>query len=71
MGMILADNDQGLHAEAKTDSFCLFSDFGKDWSIELDWGQLSELRRLVGELTEYAERHGIKTFPTNQIGDGI
>lgn len=70
MGMIFEDNDQDIHAEAKTESFCLFSDYGKDWSIELHWHQLDELKRLVGDLHEYATEHGYVTYPET-LGEGI
>lgn len=57
-GLILDDHEMGIHAEARRESFALYSDFGKDWSIELPWDDLRELSYLVRKLEE-AKRRGV------------
>lgn len=58
MGLIVDDHDKNLHGEARRESFTLFSDFGKEWHIELDWEQLPELEFVLAQLRTVAERDG-------------
>lgn len=51
MGLILDDNDKGVHAEMRRESFVLFSDFGDD-RIELGYDKLDELKLLVDKIVE-------------------
>jgi hypothetical protein len=53
MGMILKDNEKGVHAEACRETFKLFTDFGHQ-SIELDWEKLEETYNLVRRLREHS-----------------
>lgn len=53
MGEILADNDKGVHAEARRESFVLFTDFG-DQRLELPWDRLAEASALVARLDEHS-----------------
>ena len=57
MGLILDDHEMGIHAEARRESFTLFSDYGKDWNIELSWSDLPELAYLVRKLVRYAKEN--------------
>jgi hypothetical protein len=43
MGLIVDDHDRGVHGELRRESFVLFSDFGKEWSVELDLAKLDEV----------------------------
>lgn len=62
MGCIMDDNNKGIHAEAKRDSFALHTDFGRE-SMELDWEQLDELILLVHRLKTYHEIDAMKEKP--------
>jgi hypothetical protein len=59
MGLILNDNNKGLHAEARRESFVLYTDMGED-SIELAWELLDELELLVTKLKTKRPPNGTK-----------
>lgn len=50
MGLIVDDHDKGIHGELRGRSFTIFSDFGKEWSVELDLDQLDELIYVLNEI---------------------
>lgn len=52
MGFIIKDNGKGVHAEARRESFVIFTDHG-DKRIELSWNQLEELKLLLQRLEEH------------------
>ena len=56
---ILVDNgaDSTLHGEARTKSFVIFTDFGRD-QIELDWCKFHAFKCLVESLETYAPIDG-------------
>lgn len=52
MGMILDTNGR-VHAEARRESFVIYDDFGKGFSVELEWDWLDDLEEAVRELREH------------------
>jgi len=50
MGYIVDDHDKGVHGELRRESFLLFSDYGKEWSVELELDKLDEVAYVVGLL---------------------
>ena len=64
MGFIVDDHGKNIHGELRRESFSIFSDFGKEWSVELDLDKLdelifvlSEIRRHRNEGKQYPEAH--------------
>lgn len=62
MGFIVDDHGMNIHGELRRESFTIFSDFGKEWSVELALAQLdelifilSEIRRLRNEGNQYQD----------------
>ena len=50
MGLIVDDHEMGIHGELRSRSFTIFSDFGKEWSVELDLDKLDELLFVLNEI---------------------
>lgn len=50
MGLIVDDHDLGIHGEMRRESFVLFSDYGKEFSLELDLDKLEEVLFVLGEI---------------------
>lgn len=71
MGFILDDHEMGVHAEARRETFSLYADFGEDWSVELPWSDLPELRYLVDKLVRYAKDNGKcpETWPVERYAN--
>lgn len=56
MGLIVEDHGKGIHGELRRESFTIFSDFGKEWSVELDLDKLDELIFVLNEIKLAKER---------------
>jgi len=52
MGLIVDDNGRGIHGELRRESFSVFSDFAKEWDIELDLEKLDEFFLVVRRLKD-------------------
>lgn len=50
MGLIVDDNDKGVHGELRRESFVIYSDFGEDWRAEIDLRLLDELIYVLGQI---------------------
>lgn len=61
MGFIVDDHDQGIHGELRRESFTVFSDFGKEFSVELPIEKLDEMIFVLHELR--ATRNEGKQYP--------
>lgn len=64
MGLIIEDHGLGIHAELRRESFTVFSDFGKEWDVELAIDKLDEFFFVIQSLRlarnsgkHYAEHH--------------
>jgi|GEM_PF-3330035 len=57
MGMILDLKNGEIHAEARSESFVIFTDFGED-RIELLWVQMAAVKEAVRALERYGKKHG-------------
>ena len=55
MGLIVDDHGKGIHGELRSRSFTIFSDFGKEWSVELDLDKLDELIFVLNEIKQAHE----------------
>jgi hypothetical protein len=64
---MILDEPEGarIHAEARRRSFTLYDDFGKGFSVELDWEDLDDMHRAVCSLKAYALLKGITTSRTS------
>lgn len=64
MGLIVDDNGLGIHGELRRESFSVYSDFAKEWDVELDLDKLDEMifvleeiRRVRNRASAYPEHH--------------
>jgi len=63
MGLILdvkgsngkSDDSNRVHAEARRESFVILDDYGKGFSVELEWDWLPDLERAVAALRRHAD----------------
>lgn len=74
MGLIIDDHGLGIHGELRRESFSLFSDFAKEWDVELPIEKLDEVFFVLQSLRlarnsgkHYAEHH---RFTTPEPPDG-
>lgn len=61
MGFILDDHDKGIHAECRRESFVIFDDFGRGFSVELDNEQIDELKYLVDAVYNRIKQTAVKS----------
>ncbi len=52
MGIIVKDNANGVHGEARRESFVLFTDYGCH-SVEFYWKQMDELCQIIDRLKKH------------------
>lgn len=76
MGFIVDDHEQGIHGELRRESFSVFSDFGKEWSVELPIDKLDEmifvlheLRRVRNEGKQYPQHRRFQWIPKENEKD--
>lgn len=61
MGVMMDDNNQGIHAEARKESFIICDDAGEHFSLELEWELLDELQMIVEQLAAWRDKHVKRT----------
>lgn len=64
MGFIVDDHERNIHGELRRESFTIFSDFGKEWSVELDLKDLEELLYVLTQIK--AHRDEAKQYPEHR-----
>lgn len=66
MGLIVKDHDKGIHGELRRESFVIFSDFGKEWEVELYLDELDELIYVLNQIKKH--RSEGEAYPQHKEG---